>query len=74
MGSTRLGQRSYALVLNDGSRKEFAAEDAAHALQMAQAVLPKGRAASLMEDGVPLAEISYSPNGFWAVSSCAPRT
>jgi hypothetical protein len=73
MESTRLSGRNYALVLEDGSRKEFKAQDAAHALVRAQAILPHGRAAALCEDGVPLAEISYSTEGFWAVSKPAPH-
>lgn len=68
MASARPGRRSYALVLHDGSKKEFSAEDAANALQMARQVLPPGCSAALLEDGTTLAEINYSPDGFWAVS------
>lgn len=68
MATSKLGQRKYALVLKDGSRQEFHAQDAAHALRHAQAILPEGLAAALCEDGELLAEISYSPQGYWAVS------
>lgn len=71
MTSGKSGRRSYALVLKDGSKKEFSAEDAADALRMAQAVLPEGHSAALVEDGTTLAEINYSPTGFWAVSKTA---
>ena len=60
--------REYALLFKDGSRKEFRAADTAQALSLAQAILPQGLAAALCEDGVPVAEIAYSAEGYWAVS------
>lgn len=64
----QLGGRSYLLAVKDGWTEEFSAPDAAHALAMAQRMLPLGRHASLIEDGVTLAQLSYSPSGFWTVS------
>jgi hypothetical protein len=63
-----LGERGYSLVMTDGTRTEFRARDAAHALTRAQDILPRGCSAALCEDGVPLAEISFSPEGYWSVS------
>lgn len=68
MAARDFGQRSYTLVMSDGSRKEFSASDAAEALNVARGVLPLGRSASLLEDGIVLAEIDYAPEGFWQVS------
>jgi hypothetical protein len=72
MVSDELGRRNYTLLLNDGTKDEFLAADAADALKRVQTLLPKGGSASLMEDGAPLAEITYSPEGFWEVSKRAP--
>jgi hypothetical protein len=74
MAAAKPKRRSYALVFKDGSRNEFSAPDAAHALKLAQEILPIGRAAALCEDGELLAEISYSSEGFWAVSKPNPAT
>jgi hypothetical protein len=71
MATRNRGRRSYALIMRDGARKEFLAADAAHALNLAQEILPLGRAAVLVEDGVVLAELDYSSDGFWAVSASA---
>lgn len=68
MASDELGRRTYTLLLNDGTKAEFLAAGATEALERAQTVLPKGVSASLIEDGTPLAEITYSPEGFWQVS------
>jgi hypothetical protein len=49
---------------------ELEAQDRATALAQAQRLVKQGRPATLYESGVPLAQISYSPAGFWTV---APR-
>jgi hypothetical protein len=74
MARTMPKPHSYALELKDGQRQELSAEDAAHALMQAKAVLPVGRTAALTQDGELLAEISYSPDRFWAVSNPGSST
>jgi hypothetical protein len=45
MVSDELGRRNYTLLLNDGTKDEFLAADAAEALKRVQRVLPKGGSA-----------------------------
>jgi hypothetical protein len=65
-------QCSYALLMLDGSRKEFSAMDVGEALQIARTILPNGRSASLVENEVALAEVTCSRNGFCEVSPVHP--
>jgi len=61
--------RGYSLVMKDGSRKEFRAIDVSNALSLARAILPVGSAASLCEEGKFVAEVTYSAEGYLAVSN-----
>ena len=47
--------------------------DRADALAQAQKLVKEGRPATLFEDGVPLAQLSYSAAGFWTVSEDGAR-
>jgi hypothetical protein len=65
-------RRDYTLLMKKGgARIEFQAENATDALRHALSALPRGSSASLVEDGVTLAEISYSSEGFWTISDGA---
>lgn len=47
--------------------------DRADALAQAQKLVKVGRPATLYEDDRPLAQLSYSPAGFWTVSEEGSR-
>nr|WP_166178134.1 hypothetical protein [Altererythrobacter segetis] len=62
----------YALAFGNGAVSvELEASDRAGAFVTAQRIVKDGRPATLLEDGVPLASLSYSPEGFWTVSEVA---
>ena len=62
-------QSSYSLVFGDGAvSTELDAWDRASAFETAQRMVRNGRGAVLLEDGEPIASLSYSPEGFWSVS------
>ena len=65
----------YTLVFGEGaiSVELVDVHDRADALAQAQKLVKEGRPATLFEDGVALAQISYSPSGFWTVSSGGSR-
>ena len=64
----------YALVFGSGAISvELDVHDRADAFAQAQKLVKEGRPATLLEDGVPLAQISYSPAGFWTVSAGGSR-
>lgn len=64
----------YALVFGDGAVSvEIDVYDRADAFARAQKLVKEDRPATLYEDGVPLAQIGYSPSGFWTVSACGSR-
>ena len=70
MGRTRhsLADR-YTLVFGDGAISvELEAPDRASAFETAQRLVRDGRPATLFENGVPLASLRYSPEGFWTLS------
>ena len=59
----------YALAFGEGAVSvELEAPDRASAFETAQRLVKDGRPATLFENGVPLASLSYSPEGFWALS------
>lgn len=65
-------RRNYTLLIgSEGAQSRFDAVDTAEALQHVLAVLPKGSSAKLVADGVTLAEINHSSDGFWTVSGRA---
>ena len=71
MNMSRMGRRpdEYSLAFGDGSVSvELEAADRASAFETAQRLARDGRPATLLENGVPLASLSYSPEGFWTVS------
>lgn len=58
----------YRLVLaDDGSTIEFDAEGVSQALRRSKDILADGVSGSLVEDGVLLGKISYSPAGYWNI-------
>lgn len=57
----------------DAITVELDVHDRADALAQAQRLVKEGRPATLYEDGVPLAQISYSAAGFWTVSERGSR-
>jgi hypothetical protein len=60
---------NYALAFGEGAVSvELEAPDRASAFVTAQRLVKDGRPATLLENGVPLASLSYSPEGFWTVS------
>jgi hypothetical protein len=62
----------YALAFGEGAISvEIEAPDRASAFETAQRLVKDGRPATLLEDGAPLASLSYSPEGFWTVSEIA---
>jgi hypothetical protein len=64
----------YTLVFGEGAvSAELDVHDRADALAQAQKLVKEDRPATLFEDGVALAQISYSPAGFWTVSSSGSR-
>lgn len=64
----------YALSFGEGAISvEIGAYDRAGAFAQAQKLVKEGRPATLFEDGVPLAQISYSDAGFWTVSEQGAR-
>lgn len=64
----------YTLVFGEGAISvELDVHDRADALAQAQKLVKEDRPATLFEDGTPLAQISYSPSGFWTVSSGGSR-
>jgi len=59
----------YALAFSDGAISvELEAPDRASAFVTAQRLVKEGRPATLLEDGVALAQIGYSSAGFWTIS------
>jgi hypothetical protein len=59
----------YALAFGEGAISvELEASDRASAFETAQRLVKDGRPATLLESGIPLASLSYSPEGFWTVS------
>ena len=58
---------------HDSITVELEAHDRADALAQAQKLVKVGRPATLLEDDVPLGQISYSPAGFWTVSEDGAR-
>ena len=52
----------------DAVTVELDVHDRADALAQAQKLVREGRPATLYEDDVPLAKLSYSEAGFWTVS------
>jgi hypothetical protein len=65
----RLSAGRYALAFGEGAVSiELEAPDRASAFETAQRLVKDGRPATLLENGVPLASLSYSPEGFWTVS------
>ena len=59
----------YALSFGTGAISvALEAQDRATAFGTAQRLVKDGRVATLLEDGAPLATLSYSPEGFWTVS------
>ena len=64
----------YALAFGHGAiTVELEVHDRADAFAQAQKLVKEGRPATLFEDGEPLAQISYSPAGFWTVSEHGAR-
>src|SRR5690348_2702073 len=64
----------YALSFSRGAISvDLDVFDRADAFAHAQRLVKDGRPATLFEDGVPLAQISYSPAGFWTVSEEGTR-
>ena len=60
---------NYVLAFGEGAVSvELEAPDRASAFVTAQRLVKDGRPATLLENGVPLASLSYSPEGFWTVS------
>jgi len=72
MNTSRMDRRltgRYALAFGEGAiSAELEAADRATAFATAQRLVRDGRPATLLEDGVALATLSYSPEGFWTVS------
>jgi hypothetical protein len=70
MGRTRhRPQGRYSLAFAQGAISvELEAPDRASAFETAQRLVRDGRPATLLENGVALASLSYSPEGFWTVS------
>ena len=72
MSMRRMDRRQagrYALAFGRGAVSvELEAMDRASAFVTAQRLVKDGRPATLLEDGHPLASLSYSPEGFWTVS------
>ena len=61
--------REYALVFDgDGIRVTLQAGDRAEAFAQAKRLVQEGRPATLLEDGEPLATLSYSAAGFWKIA------
>ena len=59
----------YALAFGEGAvTVELEAPDRASAFESAQRLVKEDRPATLLEDGVALAQIGYSPAGFWTIS------
>jgi hypothetical protein len=64
----------YALAFGQGAiTVDLEVHDRADAFAQAQKLVKEGRPATLFEDGEPLAQISYSPAGFWTVSEDGAR-
>ncbi len=71
MNMSRKGHRpdEYSLAFGEGAISvALEAADRASAFETAQRLVKDGRPATLLENGVPLANLSYSPEGFWTVS------
>jgi hypothetical protein len=71
MNMSRKGRRldEYSLAFAEGAISvALEAPDRASAFETAQRLVKDGRPATLLENGVPLANLSYSPEGFWTVS------
>jgi hypothetical protein len=75
MSMSRIDRRlagRYALAFGEGAISvDLEAGDRASAFATAQRLVCDGRPATLLEDGLPLASLSYSPEGFWTVSEVA---
>ena len=75
MNKSRMDRRlaaRYTLAFGQGAISvELEAADRASAFVTAQRLVKDGRPATLLENGVPLASLSYSPEGFWTVSEVA---
>jgi len=64
--------REYTLVLGDnGIRVALQATDRAGAFAQAKKLVDESRPATLLEDDVRLARLSYSAAGFWMISEVA---
>jgi hypothetical protein len=64
----------YALAFVDGAiTVELEVHDRADAFAQAQKLVREGRPATILEDGVALGQISYSPAGFWTVAQDGAR-
>ena len=64
----------YALAFGEGGVSvELEAPDRASAFVAAQRLVKDGRPATLLEDGVALARIGYSPSGYWTISDQSSR-
>jgi hypothetical protein len=62
----------FALAFGEGAVSvDLEAPDRASAFATAQRLVKDGRPATLLEDGLPIASLSYSPEGFWTVSEVA---
>lgn len=71
MGRNNLLPRpgGYTLEFGDGSISvDLDAWDRASAFATAQRLVKEGRPATLLEHGVAIASLSYSPEGFWTVT------
>jgi hypothetical protein len=74
MGRNTQTMTRYALAFADGAiSAELEAPDRATAFATAQRLVKEGRPATLLEDGRPLAQIQYSPAGFWTISEQPAR-
>jgi hypothetical protein len=74
MGSPRTSQpHSYELVRTEtGERTQFQAANVSDALLHAQSLMSEGEPATLAEDGIVLAHLTCSSNGFWGVDTPLP--
>jgi hypothetical protein len=71
---THSAKSRFALVFGDGAVSvALEAPDRASAFETAQRLVREDRPAKLLEDGVVLAQIEYSPAGFWTISEQPSR-
>lgn len=69
MGAAPQPALAYALQFADGAiAVKLDAWDRASAFETAQRLVKLGRPATLLEDGEPIAHLSFSPEGYWTVS------